>query len=126
MPDEAPTSPKSTEPRLTYTIPDSARALPKDPKKLTYVLLSIEMEIDADKAAAVAGGGERNVRRELVKRAVVAVDGKPVSWEGTDPEWYDGASPKVRELAWYGFVKTNRTTNAEDAAFLGSEAVSSG
>jgi hypothetical protein len=129
MPDEAlPVAPtkKSSDPRTTYTIPDSARARPKDPKTLTYVLLTIDMEIDADKASAAAGGGEKNVRRELIKRAVVAVDGRAVSWEGSDPEWFDDASPKVRELAWYGFVKVNRTTNDEDKAFLDSEDVGTG
>jgi hypothetical protein len=108
---------------VTYTLPDSVRALPTDPRTLTYALLTVEQEIDAERAAQ--GGGTAATTRELVKRSVVAVDGRAIDWAGTDPEWYDRASPKVREQATRGFIRVNRTSGKEDADFLASEAVES-
>lgn len=122
--DSGPVAPRRAETRLTFVVPDSARKRAKDPRKLSYVELTIDMEIDADKAAAAAGGSTPATRKELVLRSVVAVDGKTVDWTGAGPSWYEEASPKIRELAWYAFVKIHRTTNAEDAAFLDSEAAS--
>lgn len=126
VPVPATPAPKGANPRVTRTIPESARALPGDPQKLTFALLTLDQEIDAGKVAEAAGGGNARLTSELTRRSVVAVDGKPIDWSGTDPEWLDRASPKVRQLAFKGFIATNRTTDDEDAAFLASETVSSG
>lgn len=112
-------------PRTTFTLPDAARG-PTDPKRLTYEPISLEMELDANKVATALGGGAARLTVELTKRSVVAVDGKPVSWEGEDPEWLEKASPKAREFAFRGFARVNRTSNEDDVAFLASEVVESG
>ena len=128
MPD-APLPADSKPPKgvtTTYTVPESARALAGDPRTLTYAMISLDMELDAGKVADSMGGGTNRLAIELTKRSVVAVDGKPVSWEGTDPDWFDRASPKVRELALRGFARVNRSSLKEDSDFLASEVVGSG
>jgi hypothetical protein len=125
MPD-APMPASKVSVRSTRTIPDSARQLPTDPKTLTFSILSLDQEMDATKVAEAAGGGNARLTVELTKRSVIMVDGKAIDWAGTDPEWLDRASPKVRQLAFKGFILLNRPTDDEDLSFLESEVVSSG
>lgn len=106
---------------VEFTFPKAMRG-PKDPTTILVAELTLEQEEDADRASS----SNKSLGTELVKRAVVAVDGRPIDWAGEGPEWFDRASPKIREFATIAFRKVNRTTATEDEAFLASAVVKSG
>lgn len=115
MPDlTAPTLPR---PRYSFTIPESARAFPSDPHQFIIVPITVSEEKQANE---VAEGTKSPLIFELIKHAVVELDGRPLSWNGTERDWIDRASPKVRELVFAAFAKVNKPDADEMKSFLDS------
>lgn len=112
-------APVDSRPRHKFTIPEKSRQFPTDPKSITFVPIRVEDEQDALKVAE-AKGSPRSFQTELVRRSVVAVDGKPIDWSKGDDSWLEKASPKVREFVYLGYRKVNENEAEEKDAFLGS------
>lgn len=113
MPDLVPQS--LPRPRYTFTIPEAARAFPEDPHQFVMVPITVQEERDAN---LVADAAKTMVSYEYIKHAVIEVDGKALSWNGTGRDWIERASPKVRELAVAAFARVNRSNEEEVKAFL--------
>jgi hypothetical protein len=113
---------QDNRPRYKYSIPEKSRQFPTDPKSVTFVPLRVEDEQDALKVAE-AKGSTRSFQAELVRRSVVALDGKTINWEKGDDAWLERVSPKVRELIYIGYRKANENADEEKAAFLAGEEI---
>jgi len=102
-------------PRFTFPIPQEARLFETDPTSITLVPLRISDEIDAAKAADTKGG---HLGYECARRAVVALNEKPVDWGKNEDIWLDQASPTVRELVLMAYQNVHENGIATKVAFL--------
>lgn len=115
--------------RFTYTIPESERAFETDPHTVTLVPLRVSEEMEAKKLAGASRGGDRDTKEvmELMRRAVVAVDGKPVDWASPlGPEWLEQCSPQVRLRVLRAYNDVHVPKEENDADFFGSRIVEAG
>lgn len=89
--------------RLTMTgeIPEAARVWPSDISKFKLRQLDLGAELDAAKAAAINGGTDDAMSAELLRRAVVEVDGKKVD----DLDWLEDQSPQTRGYLRIAYLK---------------------
>jgi len=108
-----------TRPRHTFKVPEKSRQFPTDPKSITFVPIRVQDEQDAMKVAE-AKGSPAAFQPELVRRSVVAVDGRAIDWGAGDDAWFDNCSAKVRELVYKAYRKVNENEAEETAAFLAS------
>lgn len=103
--------------RVTFQIPEQVRS-GADPKSVTLRHITIDEEGDAIR---VAEANKTLVAYELVKRALIAVDGNPVTWDRSEPDtWVAKLSPKVRNLLLKGFDSMHAPAADDAAAFLAS------
>lgn len=107
-------------PKFRFTIPEKARQFPTDPAGITMRPITAAEE---RKANEVADGTGSPLAYELVRASVCEVDGKPIDWNTTDPEWLERASPKVRQLVFEAFAKVNRPAEEDTKAFLESQEI---
>jgi hypothetical protein len=106
----------------TFTIPESSRELPADPSTISLRQLTLGEEQQAMKAAEHRGVP---FAYEGAMRALVAADGKELSWrDDQKPRFFGDVSDKVRELIIRGFNKVCMPTVKESADFLASEKIS--
>jgi hypothetical protein len=124
-------------PKHTFTIPadkfvdgkDGAkilvykgpRELDSDPKEVTMRQLTFEEE-----QAALTASRVKNVdfSYEGAMRAVVAADGKPITWENDGKEaFFRGLSAQVRDLVVQGFQSISIPKRAAAEDFLASEKI---
>jgi hypothetical protein len=122
--------PKDDRPRFTFTIPPEERAYPTDPTRVTLVPLRVSEEMEAEKVA-MAGPRDADMETlrglELVRRAVVAIDGKPVNWSSPlGPEWLERCSPQVRSRVRQAYNRVHMPREKNDAGFFDSMVVESG
>ncbi len=80
--------PKDSRPRFSLVIPESFRLFETDPKKVTFVPLTMGQEADAFKAAEA---GRVAPILELIRRSVEKVNDKT-----PDGLWLENSSPKIR------------------------------
>lgn len=105
---------------FVFQVPETARK-EGDPRKITLRELTGDQQIDALRAA---GGDRVRTGIELAKAALYAVDDAVVDHAAFGAEKYWAKwSPKVRSLLVQGYTHTHNSSDAEDAAFLGSMAV---
>ena len=113
--------------RTTFPIPPGVREWDSDPKTVTMVALTVREEIEANKVADGRGTGDVGLSYELLRRSVVAKDGKPIDPTGTDLDWVEGTSPKCRSLLLQAVLRMNRVSREDsDAFFKGAVVESSG
>jgi hypothetical protein len=117
---QAPTLPR---PRYTFTVPEQVRSFPDDPHRFVMVPITVAEERKANDASE---GMKTPLILELVKHSVVEVDGKPLSWNGTERDWIERASPKVRDLVFAAFSKVNKPEQQEVDSFLATMQVEAG
>ena len=97
------------------------RELETDPTSVTMRQLTFEEE-----QAALAASRLKNVdfSYEGAMRAVVAADGKPITWENDQKEqFFRGLSAQVRDLVVQGFQSISIPRSSQAADFLASETV---
>lgn len=113
-PDPIAASMASTRPRFTYSIPDEARLFASDPREITLEPLTMAQEQMALKAASAGG----HVGFELAKHAVVAVDGRPLTWEGgAKDKFLETVSPPVRQLVLLAYDQIHNPNEGVKRAF---------
>lgn len=125
-----PGMPGDDRPRFTFTIPAEERLYPTDPREITLVPLRVSQEMEADKLA-MAGPKDADVDSlrlmELLRRAVVKVDGVAVNWASPlGPEWLERASPPVRARVAQAYNRVHMPRGKNDADFFGSMRVEGG
>jgi hypothetical protein len=99
----------------------SPRELDTDPTTVTIRQLTVEEEM-----ATMAASRVKNVdfSYEATMRAVVAADGKPITWENDQKEsFYRGLSSMVRDLVIQSFQKISLPSKALSDDFLAIEKV---
>lgn len=93
----------SARPRFEFTIPESERDYPSDPRTVTFQLISIAEENMANQAAEST---KNPFAYEALKHAVVAANGSPVTWDaGAKERFIEGCSAKVRTLLLRAFER---------------------
>lgn len=109
-------------PKYRYTIPESARAFPTDPKQVVFKMVT---SIEEEQALATAGGVfGLKFYNELTKHSIVAADGRPVTWENDGKEaFFEACSPKVRDLLMKTYKKLNMASDKEEEDFFGSQEI---
>ena len=107
-------------PTYTFTVPESARR-PGDPR----VIKIRELTYSEEKAAMLAKANGGNVfEYEGAMRAIVAFDGKVITWdEDGKQNAFEALSPKVRDLLAGGFLKYCLPTKDEREDFFKSVVV---
>jgi len=124
-------------PRHTFQIPGPKYATDKDGKKTLIDKGVRELETDPtsvtmrqltfeEEQAALAASRLKNVdfSYEGAMRAVVAADGKSITWENDQKEqFFRGLSAQVRDLVVQGFQNISIPRNSQAADFLASETV---
>lgn len=106
--------------RYKFKIPEGARIKDTDPKEvvLVEVLLSEQKE-----ATRVAEASKSAPGFELLKHAVVEVDGRPLTWAGDEKtRFVDGCSSRVRTLLLSAFTHIHSPTAEDEKDFLSSMA----
>lgn len=116
--------PADNRPKYTFTIPDVDRVYATDPKTVTLVPLRVSDENDAAAVAMAARGSGAMLLSELVRRSVIAVDGRQVSWDGAGAEWYEKTSPKVRKRVIAAYGRVNDPDEDATKDFLATMTVS--
>jgi hypothetical protein len=114
--------PPSNVRRYAMTIPKSARASPHDPTTVVMKELSDdEMDAAGKLVAAKTSGGAFSQATEVVKLAIVEVDGRPVDHaeDEVSVHWARW-SQRVKALLRDGFNRIHTPPDDETAAFLGS------
>ena len=127
-------------PKHTFTIPDDVfekdkdgnpvlvskgvREFATDPTTITLRQLTYSEELQALQAAETR---KTSYQYEGAMRAVVAADGREITWTNNEKEtFFAGLSQAVRELVLRGFSKIALPTVKATADFLASEKVTSG
>lgn len=110
------TPPSLGRPTFDYDVPDSERQLETDPKHFAITLTTLGQELDAN----IVGGLTMKMTYELLQRAVVELDHKPVD-QGLS--WLDNISPKVRTLMVGALNDMTIPSDAGRATFLASRKV---
>jgi hypothetical protein len=105
-------------PRFTYKVPASARIFPTDPESVTLVPLTLEQDMHGNRLLDQS----KNVF-DKIKLAVVAINGKVLSWGPEMDKAIDGMSPKCRELLGRAYAQIHAPDEAEAEDFLGSRSV---
>ncbi len=100
-------------PSFTFTFPESVRQLPGDPRTIKMQLPSTLAELEAN----AIGGLSIKMTYELITRAVVEIDGKPVDQA---MPWFDAVGPKCRTRLVGALNTITMPDNAERDSFLGS------
>jgi hypothetical protein len=105
-------------PEFYFEIPEAARTFPeKDIKSFKIRAYTLQQEIDASKAAAVAGGStEISMQAELIRRSVFEINDGAIE----DMNWLDEQSPSVRALLGVGLAKATEIKKETVDAFLAS------
>jgi hypothetical protein len=104
----------------TYTIPESVRKSASNPlpSKITMRELSSSEELQSFK---VGRGDPMKGQYDACVRAIVALDGQPVSYaDGSVDKFWEGCGPKMRTLLLQAHARMSGTTNEEDASFFAS------
>lgn len=117
-------------PKFTFDIPAEERLFPTDPSSITLVPLRVSEEMEADKVA-MAGPRDADVETlrglELIRRAVVMIDGKAVNWASPlGAEWLERCSPPVRSRVRQAYNRVHMPRVKNDDDFFGSMRVESG
>lgn len=112
--------PKLQRPETTFKVPAGCRVFPDDPKTITMVPISLQEELEAHAIIASQGKGVAALNYEQAKRSVCKLDGKPIDWGTTAPEWLERASPQVRDLVVEGFAVVSRAKPKDVSDFLAS------
>ena len=108
-------------PKHTYTIPEADKELPTDPKDVTVRQLTAGEEQQALEAAGIH---KTSYAYEGTIRALVAVDGTPVTYEDDGKtRAFAGMSAKVREQLQRAFLKISLPSTESADAFLASETI---
>lgn len=107
-------------PSYKFTIPDKVRQFPSDPQSFSMRPITAGEE---RKANEIADGTKSPLAYELVRVSVDAVDGKPIDWGTSEPEWLERCSPKVRQLVFEAFARVNRPSDEDTKTFLDSQEI---
>ena len=100
------------------------RELDSDPTTVTLRQLTYAEELQALQAAETR---RTSYQYEGAMRAVVAADGREITWTNNEKEtFFSGLSQAVRELVLRAFTKIALPTVRATADFLASEKISSG
>jgi hypothetical protein len=111
----APLSLVSTRPRFTYDVPEAARLFSTDPKEITFEPLTLGQEKQALQASSTAGA----LGYELAKHALVAADGKPITWENAGKDKFlEELSPPCRQLVLHAYDDIHNPSMTVKEAFL--------
>ena len=115
----------AARPRHTFRVPESERVYDTDPTTITVSPLRVSEVLDASNVAMKAqGDGQMALSNELIRRSVVAINGKAVDWSSPlDAEWYERCGPKVRSLALRAYNKVNGPSDKGAEDFLDSETI---
>lgn len=110
-------------PRITYTVPDSERDIGRDPKTITLVEIRMSEEQQALDAARAGG----DINYELLKPALFAADGKPISWEADGKDRFlESVSYKCRQFLIVAYRDIHNPSAEAKAAFLLSKTIKVG
>ena len=116
-------------PNWTHTFPKSLdeawrrKNKPDDPPPRTISIREIEIEDELGVANMVIADQSKSLSRELVKRSIMKIDGKPV--KPTEVEaFFEKCSYKHRELVSALWSSVHQVTEGEVAAFFASPEVS--
>jgi hypothetical protein len=94
---------ESRVPRYTFTIPETSRTRPTDPKTVAIREL-LYMEEKAGYKAADNGGN--NWQYECAMRALYACDGKKLTWDNDEKQTrFESLSQPVRDLVVSAYLK---------------------
>jgi len=102
---------------VEYDIPASVRDPDRDPARVTVRELSAEEMV----AAVKMGRGHRGGEDDLVKMALLEVDGVTVDHSVAEADSYWGRwSPRVQALLRAAWTRAHTTTAEEDQTFFAS------
>src|SRR5882672_2117404 len=99
---------------VTYKIPEAVRQFEADPAEVTMRPLSVREEMDAAKMARLKEVPDAALPFELLRQAVVKINGKPITWDDDSSNWVEATSPKCRELLMKGFLALNRLSDSNE------------
>lgn len=105
-------------PRFEFTIPDSERAWPTDPKQIVMR----EVTVAEEQLASVAASGQGiKYVYEAIKHSIIGADGKTIGWDAGGKELFlEGCSPKVRDLLTKAYHRLHLPKDESVVDFLGS------
>lgn len=111
----------ASKPRYKFSIPETARQWPTDPRIVIFREITVSDEMHA---AEIAGGVGFKFAYESLKAAIVEVDGKAITAMAGERETFiEGCSPKVRDLLLKAHNKLHSPDPGDGDAFLASMTV---
>lgn len=112
----------ANRPKFEFTIPESCRVLPSDPKTVVLQLITVAEEGLANKAATAQGG---QFAYEALKHSIYSADGRPITWESAGKDHFlEGCSSKSRNLLLRAFERIHVPQPQESEDFFASQKIS--